>query len=427
MAKDEYEALEEAERQELIHAHQAPVVLTPEAPENTAEDVAPVLQTIQPALFENKYEAEGSLKLLAWKQMMGRSLTEDEFTFELVRLGEDGEIEVLQTKTNAADGTIAFDPLEYNQDDIGHQYFYGVREVTGSDDTVIYDESMFGYNVVVYDNGDGTLSFSQTHAGAVFEDVACPDGTHVEPATAQAQPDGFVLGPDADAVTLFREQGFADSALAAAPLDGEAVYGTYEVTAAKLIEAGIPEEDATAYTVRPVESMTFVSMDEQVIAKLAQAAGVSGDYTFVKAVVSMTVDEEQVSADGVGVNVTCNLTFADSLCKGEGTYRKLTGWDVTAGELPLFTNRLKSGQLTVTKLTKWTEGSEPDPDQEFHFKVKIIAPGGVPFDPGDDYEYIPEQVENIGAVSASSDPSQGETEGPTETGETDAPTGGGEG
>ena len=62
------------------------------------------------------------------KKLEGKELTKDAFTFELVENGN-----VIQTKKNAADGTIQFDAISY---DAEGTHTYTVREVAGTDTNI---------------------------------------------------------------------------------------------------------------------------------------------------------------------------------------------------------------------------------------------------------------------------------------------------
>jgi len=66
------------------------------------------------------------------KKLEGKELTKDAFTFELVENGN-----VIQTKKNAADGTIQFDAISYDKEG---SHTYTVREVAGTDTNIDYDD-----------------------------------------------------------------------------------------------------------------------------------------------------------------------------------------------------------------------------------------------------------------------------------------------
>ena len=68
----------------------------------------------------------GSVALAATKSLAGRTLAADEFSFQL----KEGAT-LLQTKTNAANGAIAFDTINYTQANVG-LHTYTIKEVVGS-------------------------------------------------------------------------------------------------------------------------------------------------------------------------------------------------------------------------------------------------------------------------------------------------------
>ena len=136
--------------------------------------------------FENRYDGStdvpGGTKasISASKTLNGRNLKDGEFTFKLATKPANGEVKVLQTKTNKADGTIPFDALSYRTSDLSQAVEAGyATKVTNDQGTTVYtlnyqvyeDEdtesflangvsatmSTFNFNVIVTDNGDGTL------------------------------------------------------------------------------------------------------------------------------------------------------------------------------------------------------------------------------------------------------------------------------
>ncbi|WP_414169910.1 Spy0128 family protein [Streptococcus sp. BJSWXB5TM5] len=107
------------------------------------------------------------------KKLEGKELTKDAFTFELVENGK-----VIQTKKNAADGTIQFDAISYDNEG---SHTYTVREVAGTDTNIDYDSM----NAVV------TVNVTKDAAsGILTANVTMPDDTefnnyHVAPVVAR--------------------------------------------------------------------------------------------------------------------------------------------------------------------------------------------------------------------------------------------------
>ena len=120
--------------------------------------------------IENAYNATGSVTLNLWKTLAARDLKNEEFTFGLFDeqgnavCDKDGKA---ITAKNAADGTVTFPSISYDQTNVDHAYTYVAKEIIpnegdeGYDETVVYDEKEWKYSVTVHDNGDGTLSFDQ--------------------------------------------------------------------------------------------------------------------------------------------------------------------------------------------------------------------------------------------------------------------------
>ena len=141
--------------------------------------------------FENRYDGStdvnGGTKatISADKTLNGRNLKAGEFTFKLATRPTTGDGTVLQTKTNNADGTIPFEDLSYrtsakvagsgtilsqavqdgyavkSTNDAGKTVYtlsYRVSETKGNLGGISYTDTFFDFNVIVTDNGDGTLT-----------------------------------------------------------------------------------------------------------------------------------------------------------------------------------------------------------------------------------------------------------------------------
>lgn len=141
--------------------------------------------------FVNTYAASGEVTLKAWKVLNRRDLRAGEFTFELHRYDPatgDAVGKALATTTNDAEGNVVFagiPALMFDQDDVNLNsdepavYHFVISEVRGDDATVEYSTAEFIYEIAVYDNGDGTLSFSEgmQTAERLYVDCGECDGT----------------------------------------------------------------------------------------------------------------------------------------------------------------------------------------------------------------------------------------------------------
>lgn len=111
-------------------------------------------------IFNNSYLASGSITLEADKALTGRNLKASEFSFQLKHLDN-----VLQTKTNLLDGSIAFDAIPYTQADIGKTYTYTIKEVVpvAPESGMTYDPMALTVSVLVEDAGNGVLKVTPTY------------------------------------------------------------------------------------------------------------------------------------------------------------------------------------------------------------------------------------------------------------------------
>ncbi|MFM9318678.1 Cna B-type domain-containing protein [Streptococcus sp. ST16] len=96
--------------------------------------------------FENTYTPAGatSVTLGAKKVLEGKTLEAGKYSFELKK--EDGS--VVETVTNAADGTVTFSPISYDESQVG-THKYTISEVVGSEAGITYDKTVQEVEVTV--------------------------------------------------------------------------------------------------------------------------------------------------------------------------------------------------------------------------------------------------------------------------------------
>ncbi|ORJ33408.1 adhesin [Streptococcus oralis subsp. tigurinus] len=96
--------------------------------------------------FENTYTPAGatSVTLGAKKVLEGKDLEAGKYSFELKK--EDGS--VVETVTNAADGTVTFSPISYDESQVG-THKYTISEVAGSEAGITYDKTVQEVEVTV--------------------------------------------------------------------------------------------------------------------------------------------------------------------------------------------------------------------------------------------------------------------------------------
>jgi len=91
------------------------------------------------------------------KTLNGRTLAADEFSFVL----KDSAGAEVETVSNAADGSFAFDALTFTEEG---EYTYTVSEVNGTVSGITYDTTVYTVTITVVDNGDGTLTATPSYA-----------------------------------------------------------------------------------------------------------------------------------------------------------------------------------------------------------------------------------------------------------------------
>jgi len=101
--------------------------------------------------FTNTYVASSTkVPFTAKKVLKGdKELVKGQFKFEL----KEGDT-VVQTATNAADGTVTFKAIDFAKAGV---YTYTITEVKGNDENIKYDENSYKVTVEVVDNGAGQL------------------------------------------------------------------------------------------------------------------------------------------------------------------------------------------------------------------------------------------------------------------------------
>lgn len=119
------------------------------------------------------------------KTLTGKALTEGEFTFRLVDAVTG---ETVATAANTAEGSVAFEALQFGQPGI---YEYRVEEVVGNEPGVSYDTASYRAVVTVEAASDGSLAAR----------VEYPDGypsfknAYTPPTTPPDKPDVPVTPP----------------------------------------------------------------------------------------------------------------------------------------------------------------------------------------------------------------------------------------
>ena len=317
--------------------------------------------------FSNTYKADGELTLKVYKDLKGRKLTADEFSFELFACNEEtGEPigNAIATAKNDAEGNVTFPAIRFDQDDVSiddknpAKYAYLVREVIGSDPTIVYSKEAYVMTVKVYDNHDGTLSFVQENQVGERTVTLCDvcggknQEEKLEELIEKTRQDNKFYW-----YLLCISQGTAEHLHPAIMNSNTLCNACYGLS---YIDGGICQEckgsgfklggtfiyQGSTYTITEYFIGALTSQDGRWYAKTA----LKPVKTSIP-VLKQYLDEPCAACKGLG--------------NSEGPL-KVTG----EAKVPVFTNTLNPGSLTIQKTVT---GENPHPDQQFTFMVKLTG------------------------------------------------------
>ena len=270
------------------------------------------------AKFVNPYKAEGKIDLEAKKVLTGIELEEGKFTFEL----KDAAGNVIQRKSNAADGTVKFDTITYTQDDVAKSpIVYTVNEVNAGEAGYTYDGKTVTVNVTLTDNGDGTidavadagvtaLTFNNTYASTGKVKLGAKK---VLTGRTLAEGEFTFQLKDAEGNVLQSKTNAADGTVTFDEI-------TYTQADMKDADGALVKEKSVEYTISEVNS---------------GKAGYSYDDAEQKVTVTLTENGNgtiTATADKTAAEVTFNNTYgAEGTAVLEAT-KKLSGKALEAGE-----------------------------------------------------------------------------------------------
>lgn len=278
------------------------------------------------ATFNNSYAAKGSVTLAAKKQFTGGTLENQQFSFQV----KEGDKVVAEEK-NDANGDITFPAIDYTE---AGEHDYAIKEVEGTDPTIVYDGKTVKVHVSVTDNKNGTLSATATYDGK------------------------------ADAPTFTNSKPTADATIEATKtLKGK------DLTAGAFT-CGLYQGDTT--TVDPIQT---VQNDKDGKIKLILTGLTIGeyDYTLKEEKAGQTVDGVDYDVKEVKVHVKVEQNQDDN------NKTKVTVTYDGAATAPTFNNTYDakgSVTLTATKTIKVADGFDhatKPADGEFAFDLKDAA------------------------------------------------------
>lgn len=279
------------------------------------------------ATFTNSYAAKGSVTLAAMKHFKGGALAGNDFSFALYK-GDKAEGTPLETVTNDKDGNITFQPISYTK---AGDYEYTIKEVTGNDQTIVYDGQEVKVKVSVTDNKNGKLGATATYGG----DKAVPTFTNTKPtADVTVEATKVLAGKDltADAFT----------------------FGLYDQDGNEDARGTNDKNGKVKLTVKGLNLGEY-------------------DYTLKEEKAGQTVDGVAYDAKGVKVHVKVEQN------QGDNNKTKVTVTYDGAATAPTFNNTYDakgSVILTATKTIKVADGFDhttKPADGEFTFDLKDAA------------------------------------------------------
>ena len=279
-----------------------------------------------PIAFTNTYAPAGSsAQFVAHKTLEGRALKEGEFTFEL----KDADGKVLQTKTNDADGNVAFDKIDYTS---AGTYNYTISEVKGTEDRVTYDETVHNVTVNVEDQG-GQLVATTTY----------DDGSTVAP----------------EFTNTYKAQPTTASLEATKTLTG------------RTLKDGEFEFRLTPVDGAPGEAQT-VRNDAEGKVQFGQIEFTKpGSYKYEISEVKPASAENGMDYDDSVYTVTVNVENKDN----SGQLVATVDYGTDADEVPQFTNAYTATGSATLAVQKTVNGAKPDKSAQFDFELSAVTEG----------------------------------------------------
>ena len=309
--------------------------------------------------FTNTYSADKATATLSAKKLLeGRNLKEGEFEFELT--GTDDQVH--QTKTNAQDGSVTFDTIEYTK--VG-TYHYTITEKDTKLGGVKYDTKVIKATVTVTDDGQGRLVTKVAYEkdDQTFKNTYSAAKTNAQLSvkkalTGRALKDGefeFELKGQDDKVTQSKKNA----------QDGSVTFDTIEYTKAGTYHYTIKEKDnnlgGVKYDTKVIKATVTVTDNGQG-QLVAQVAYEQNDQTFT--------NQYQAAPTTAQLSANKQLTGRD-LKAGEFSFELKND----KGELLETVTNDKDGKITFKKLTYTAVGT-----YQYTITEKDTKLGGVKYD-----------------------------------------------
>ena len=368
--------------------------------------------------FENTYTPAGatSVTLGAKKVLEGKDLEAGKYSFELKKA--DGT--VVETVTNAADGTVTFSPISYDESQVG-THKYTISEVAGTETGITYDKTVQDVEVTVEkvsatelkataSKEANDLVFTNTYTPAGATSVTLGAKKVLEGKDLEAGKYSFEL-KKADGTVVETVTNAADGTVTFSPISyDESQVGTHKYTISEVAgtETGITYDKTVQEVEVTVEKVSATEL-KATASKEANDLVFTNTYTPAKTEVpvkkvwkdennqdgkrptSVTV---KLLADGQDTGKTLELNAANGWTgsftnldadKG-GTPIKYTVVEVTVdGYTPKVTGDAASGftitnsyspETVVVKATKnWDDANNQDGKRPTKITINLLADG----------------------------------------------------
>ena len=369
-------------------------------------------------VFKNVYTPAGaaSVTLGAKKILEGKALEAGKYSFELKK--EDGT--VVETATNAADGTVTFSSISYDEGQVG-THKYTISEVAGSEPGVTYDTTIQEVEVKVEKVSTTELkaTTSKEAKDLVFKNVYTPAGAASVTLGAKKVLEGKTLEAGKYSFVLKKEDGSvvetvtnaADGTVTFSPISyDESQVGTHKYTISEVAgsEPGVTYDTTVQEVEVKVEKVSATEL-KATASKEAKDLVFTNKYTPAKTKVSVTKkwdDKDnqdgkrpssitvKLLADGQETNQTLVLNVANNWAgsftnldtdKGGASIKytvveePVTGYtsevtgDATSGFIITNTYTPETVDVTVTK--NWNDADNQDGKRPDKITVNLLADG----------------------------------------------------
>ena len=357
-----------------------------------------------------------SVTLGAKKVLEGKTLEAGKYSFVLKK--EDGS--VVETVTNAADGTVTFSPISYDESQVG-THKYTISEVAGSEPGVTYDTTVQEVEVKVEKVSATELkaTASKEAKDLVFKNVYTPAGATSVTLGAKKVLEGKTLEAGKYSFVLKKEDGSvvetvtnaADGTVTFSPISyDESQVGTHKYTISEVAgsEPGVTYDTTVQEVEVKVEKVSATEL-KATASKEAKDLVFTNKYTPAKTEVSVkkvwkdadnqdgkrpTSITVKLLADGQDTGKTLELTeangwagsFTDLDADKDGASIKytvveepVTGYtsevtgDATSGFIITNTYTPETVDVTVTK--NWNDADNQDGKRPDKITVNLLADG----------------------------------------------------